>query len=264
MTRAGRIMLLDTGVLADQDLFARYYDQMSQERKNKIDAIKADSGKRLSLGAGILLKWAMKLAGEGSQLKFGPQGKPYIAGRSDFFFNLSHSGSLVAIAVSDREVGVDIQKMRHFDDRLVNYVFNIEDRKFVKEMMDDGDVDRIYTRMWAIKESVMKYNGKGIAMEPQKIALRVEDGSASCGSGSASGNDSLNVAANGNGSSNVASGGGQSGTRIRISHPDYDCSNLFISEYSCRDSADVTFYGLAVCSEYEDFGELEVYTLPPG
>ena len=249
MKSNNRLVLLDTSLLADENLFARYYDEMSQERKNKIDKIKAEGAKRLSLGAGILLKKALDearimLDGEcegekiAVQLGYGPQGKPYIAGCDDFFFNRSHSGSMVAIAVSDREVGVDIQKLKHFEERLASYVFNIEDREFAKGLparceiapaqICDGvsDMDYIYTRMWAMKESVMKYNGKGLAMEPQKIALKMDDG-----------------------------------TAIRVSHPAYDCSRLFISDYSCSVGADGAFYGLAVCSDYEDFGEIELFSL---
>ncbi|RKM60431.1 4'-phosphopantetheinyl transferase superfamily protein [Butyrivibrio sp. CB08] len=272
MMTGNRIMLLDTSELADKDLFAGFYKKMSTERKNKIDALKVESAKRLSLGAGILLEKALAEAGivvagaaSGAEapyrIAFGPQGKPYIEGSQDFFFNLSHSGSMVAIAVSDREVGVDIQKLRHFDERLSNYVFNIEDREFAKELLARYDIasvqdrdgasdmasvqdrdgasnmDYIYTRMWAMKESVMKHNGKGLAMEPQKIVLRLDDGAAARGNG-------VSEAKN--------SSGGQFFSKIRVSHPGYDCEKLFIHDYSCS-GVDGSFYGIAVCSEYEEF-----------
>jgi 4'-phosphopantetheinyl transferase len=46
----------------------------------------------------------------------GPFGKPRLADEG-LLFNVSHSGSLALIAVGrDREVGVDIEALRHLDD----------------------------------------------------------------------------------------------------------------------------------------------------
>ncbi len=234
MKRENRLMLLDTSVLKDEEVFLKFYEKMPRERKNKIDALKPEGSKRLCLGAGILLDRAVReyLSADGSkqlpalvdyEIVTGPQGKPYIKGLSDFSFNLSHSGDMAVIAVSDREVGVDIQKLKHFKDSLVDHVFNIEDSELVKELMaeltdtgleagaaqhGDSSFDQIYTRMWAMKESVMKYTGKGLSLEPKKILLR----------------------------------------------PMYrkDVSP-FIHEYTCLQDPSA-FYGISVCSEYKDFG----------
>ena len=99
-----------------------------------------------------------------------------------------------------------------------------------------------------MKESVMKYNGKGLAMEPQKIALRLEAGASDSG-----GANSVTFEA-----------------KIRVSHPGYDCSKLFIHDYSrCisadnAEGADSSFYGIAVCSEYEVYGQCEFCALSTG
>ena len=47
-----------------------------------------------------------------TRVRKGEHGKPYLKERKDVFFNLSHSGDYVLCAVSDKEVGADIQK-RH-------------------------------------------------------------------------------------------------------------------------------------------------------
>jgi 4'-phosphopantetheinyl transferase len=38
-------------------------------------------------------------------------GKPYLKGNS-CYFNISHSGDLIALAISDKEVGLDLEYMR--------------------------------------------------------------------------------------------------------------------------------------------------------
>ena len=40
----------------------------------------------------------------------GEKGKPFIVGVENVFFNISHSGDYVVCSVSDREIGIDIEK----------------------------------------------------------------------------------------------------------------------------------------------------------
>ena len=41
-------------------------------------------------------------------------GKPYLSDYSDVHFNISHSGEYVVCSVSDKPVGVDIQKISKY------------------------------------------------------------------------------------------------------------------------------------------------------
>ncbi|MBE5830034.1 MAG: 4'-phosphopantetheinyl transferase superfamily protein [Butyrivibrio sp.] len=249
MKRDNRLMLFDTSVLKDEEVFFKFYEKMPKERKKKIDALKPEGSKRLCLGAGILLDKAVReyLATDCSkklpspsdyEIATAPQGKPYIKGLSDFSFNLSHSGDMAVIAVSDREVGVDIQKLKHFKDSLVEHVFNIEDKKLVKELVaelagtgltaddaqhDDISFDQVYTRMWAMKESVMKYTGKGLALAPKMITLKMAE-----------------------------FGEHASSLVAYIDSGEYSARRLFIQECDALQGQD-SFYGISVCSDYEVF-----------
>ena len=213
METKNRLLLLDTSALKSKELFDKFYGQMMEYRKNKIDAMKAEGSRRLCLGAGILLNEAIGPC----EIAQGPHGKPYIKGKKDLFFNLSHSGDMAVIAVSDREVGADIQVLKHFKESLVNYAFNKEDRELAVDI-DSTSFDRACTRMWAMKESVMKYTGLGLTLEAKKITL------------------------------------GRSGPctfTASIDAPAPVPCRLFICDYSYEQ--DGSFYGLSVCSEYEDF-----------
>ncbi|WP_022764488.1 4'-phosphopantetheinyl transferase family protein [Butyrivibrio sp. XPD2006] len=164
--------------LQDPGQFDIWYRRMPDFRKEKIDAFKPQHSKLLSLGAGILLDTAMKDIGISSYEVMPDQNKkPRIKGHGDIFFNISHSGDVVILGISDREIGVDIEKIKHFKDSLVNYVFGEDDQNLAKELMDsENDADKVYTRLWTVKESIMKHSGKGIAMEPKGISLRLENG----------------------------------------------------------------------------------------
>ncbi|SFP65130.1 4'-phosphopantetheinyl transferase [Butyrivibrio proteoclasticus] len=171
-----RIYIVDINCISDNNVYEYWYDQMSPERKKKIDSFKPQKNKLLSLAAGILLKKALETEGIYSyEIIEKGAGKPYIKGRSDVFFNLSHSGERAIIAVSDNEIGIDIQKKSHFEPGLVKRVFTESEIMQVEHL--GGDMDILYTALWTAKESIMKYYGKGLSMEPLNIELDVRSGS---------------------------------------------------------------------------------------
>ena len=90
-------------------------DSLSALRREKIARAGRDADKRLLLGAGLLLDRALRPFGlreQDAEITLGAHGKPYLAGRDDLFFSLSHSGSIALCAVSDRELGADVQECR--------------------------------------------------------------------------------------------------------------------------------------------------------
>ena len=185
MTVKDMLYILDVSPLEEEALFKKWYGRMSDDRKKKIDAMKPISGKLLSLGAGVLLYTAMENAGSSDyELAEGEHGKPFIKGREDAFFNLSHSGRMVVLAISDKEVGVDVEKNQFFKDSLISYVFSTKETALAKEISKDfrdfdaedlQPSDLAYTRLWTVKESIMKYSGLGITLEPKMIEIYSDD-----------------------------------------------------------------------------------------
>lgn len=167
-----RIYAADINSIIDSGSYEYWYDQMPPERKKKIDAFKPQKNKLLSLAAGILLKRALENEGIYSyEIVEKGAGKPYIKGREDVFFNLSHSGEMAIIAVSDKEVGIDIQEKSHFQPGLIKRVFS--ESEILQAEHIGGDLDMLYTGLWTAKESIMKYYGKGLSMEPLNIELDI-------------------------------------------------------------------------------------------
>ena len=182
------IYILDSTLLKDPALFEFWYQKMKSQRKAAIDAFKADGARRLSLAAGILLEKALEAAGVTDyELETRGRGKPYLKGREDIFFNISHSKDVAILGISDAEIGVDVEKLRHFKDSLKRYVFLPEELSLAKELSagetgpdsqnrlpgknESLNEEMILTRFWTAKEAVMKYSGKGMALEPKNILL---------------------------------------------------------------------------------------------
>lgn len=174
MEELKRLYLLDVNIFEDQEAYTQAYAGIDEDRRKKIDAYRFDKDKRLSLGAGFLLQKALAdMEITEYEIGYGECQKPYLVGHENIFFNLSHSGHMAALGISDREIGVDIEREKEFRPSLINYVFNDCDKELAKELTHSCDLsdEQAYTRLWTVKESIMKYTGIGIGLEPKKIEL---------------------------------------------------------------------------------------------
>ena len=171
MITKSKVYGIDVRFLEDQEAFDFWYDKMPSYRKSKIDAMKPLKGKLLSLGAGIiLLKGLEEFGCEGAEIAFSDNKKTYIDGADSLYFNLSHSGSMAVCAFSDSEVGIDIEQNKAFKDSLIDYVFDDREKEYIRDLaQDESQMNALFTRLWTMKESIMKYFGKGITMGPKSI-----------------------------------------------------------------------------------------------
>jgi len=89
-------------------------------------------------------------------------GKPYIPDRS-FFFSISHSKTSVAVAVSQNEIGLDIQNIVPLNERIS------EQTGFEIHTLQTENKDEAFSRLWAEYEAVSKFEGTGIRLPLVKI-----------------------------------------------------------------------------------------------
>jgi 4'-phosphopantetheinyl transferase len=88
-------------------------------------------------------------------------GKPFIDDAS-LYFNLSHSGEWLIGAVSEYEIGVDIEKIRDIDLSVARRFFSPAEVASL-ENMQNPDFRSEFFRIWTLKESYIKCIGKGLA-----------------------------------------------------------------------------------------------------
>ena len=93
----------------DLDL-SEAYKLLPECRKEKVDNFRFEKDKKLSAGAYLLLD---KMLNEediaNPAFKIDKYRKAYISNYENIYFNMSHSGKLVACAISDMEIGVDVE-----------------------------------------------------------------------------------------------------------------------------------------------------------
>lgn len=96
----------------------------------------------------------------------GEYGKPYLEGRPDIGFNMSHSGKKFLIAFTGGcELGADIQ--REFTDAdilaIARQYFSSEER-FVIDREPPEEKKRTFFRIWTLKEAYLKMTGTGLSV----------------------------------------------------------------------------------------------------
>ncbi len=80
--------------------------------------------------------------------------KPFIK-NNNVKFNISHDSDMAVCVISNKEIGVDIMKIRAIDERIINRILN------KNEKMPITDYDK--TMLWCKKEAYIKYMGTSIS-----------------------------------------------------------------------------------------------------
>lgn len=182
---------IDFSGLDAEELLSTYADKADDERLSKLTRTLAPEAKVRSLLAGYLLRVGLleylqkggprKCLGEGGhesldaaeqdiypvRYRYGENGKPYFADYPEVYFNLSHSKNVVVCAFSGQEIGVDIQKHVKIKGNLARRFFSEEEFAFLETRKEeDGSIGKDYEncffRLWSIKESFIKFTGKGM------------------------------------------------------------------------------------------------------
>lgn len=145
---------------------------LSPERCDKIHKQKQATKRKQSVGAGMLLKKALKMHGVlENSLFIGEHGKPEAEG---IYFNLSHSGDFVACAVSDRyPVGCDIEAVKEMDERVAERFFGSTENEYLNSISEEKR-DEEFIRLWTLKESYLKMTGEGLSVPLNDIELTLE------------------------------------------------------------------------------------------
>ena len=121
---------------------------VSEKQKEKALNYKNEKDQTRSLISSYLINQLSK-----DELLTNEMGKPYFA--SGPFFNVSHSGKYVVMAIAEKEVGVDIEECVEKDMSMLNRIFNEAEVKMLKEHAD-------FYYLWCAKESLIKCMGSSI------------------------------------------------------------------------------------------------------
>ena len=168
-----------------EEEFWKRCEAVSERRKEKIRRYRFRKDRALSLGAGLLLKQAFEEFHVRGGIELTEHGKPVLADGTvsdypTFFFNLSHSGQMVICAVSDREIGCDVERVGILDRSLWKELAP-DEREYVAgdEAADmESDPTACWNRffeIWTKKESYLKAVGTGITVRLHNFSVFTQD-----------------------------------------------------------------------------------------
>ena len=150
------------------------YPLVSRKRQEKIDFYRFEKDKKLSCGAYLLLKKMLAEANITDPVfKTEKYGKAYISNHENIHFNLSHSGKIVLCAISDREVGADVEYIDPEIDLNIarHYFYNSE----YENIMNAKSRQEEFFKYWVLKESYMKYTGLGMNLKLDSFEIIIKD-----------------------------------------------------------------------------------------
>lgn len=153
------VFFTKTDALSDERLFSKVYRQLCEGRRQKIDRLISKESKIRSLAAGFLLLKALERRGLSDSAVIYDGGKPCVA-RENVCFNLSHSGKRAMCVASENEVSCDCQEIGLYNKNLAKKYF-FEREITAIEMAEDKNAE--FCRIWTLKESLLKLDGKGIS-----------------------------------------------------------------------------------------------------
>ncbi len=152
-------------ISADENLCDEGLKYLPESRKNAVSRRKQPQARAESLfGELIVRREICKRFGKEAAVSdfcIGEYGKPYFSGDESFGFSVSHSWGMVLAAVSDGNVGADIERCDRCSDRLIQKCCTPEEREYLEAVPDKG---REFMRLWTRKEALSKLDGRGIAM----------------------------------------------------------------------------------------------------
>jgi 4'-phosphopantetheinyl transferase len=162
---------------------------VSSEKQKQINQLCFFRDRQNSLLGDILARVEIcRITGlSNSQLEFAvnPYGKPFLVNNPQTHYNISHTHQHIACVIGDISVGVDIEKIRPIDMKIVERFFVSEEKEYILSAQSDLQNKRFF-EVWTKKESRVKCEGKGLleslsafsvlnSLEPEIFYHRIYD-----------------------------------------------------------------------------------------
>lgn len=97
------------------------------------------------------------------QFEYNEHGKPFLQNYPGLFFSMSHCRQGIAVAVSDSNIGIDIEAVdRRVDEKLIRYACSTGE---CADIFSQPDPAQTFMEYWTKKEALFKYIGTGINTE---------------------------------------------------------------------------------------------------
>ena len=142
----------------DMTKFEHFYDDivfcLSEERRRKAERLINKNDALLSATAGLMLE-KLVVEPQNKTVEYNEHGKPFFEHGPGF--SISHSWRYSVLAVSEGDIGVDIEMRETPKEAVIKRCFTEDEQRFAKESIKN------FLRIWSAKEAVLKFLGTGFS-----------------------------------------------------------------------------------------------------
>lgn len=169
-------MNLSSGCSHEQSL--ALYGILPEERKAGVKkALNANIAKK-RLYTGAFLQYVLSreagISPDKLCYKYGEQGKPELV-YPDIYFNLSHSGEYVVLAISDRPVGIDIEHKKKNYAAVAKRCFCENEYMDIISAGTKAEQENCFLQYWTMKEAFIKHSGEGLRIPLNSFRILRKD-----------------------------------------------------------------------------------------
>lgn len=143
--------IFDINNLTDE-LYEKYFSMMSTSRKEKVLSLRDKDARKRTVAGEMLVR---QMLSEDICIEIADNGKPYT---KDAYFGISHTENIVVCTVSNSPVGIDIERIKPYNDKLAKRITSKEEYDYINK-----DAEKLW-EIWTLKEAIIKKEGKGIAL----------------------------------------------------------------------------------------------------
>lgn len=174
------VFACDVSALSDPALYSLASGLVTAERLKKAQRYRFEEDRRLSLGAELILRYALDRAGlceTPLEYTYGENEKPYLK-KDGVYFSLSHSGKYALCALSECENGCDIEEIKPVNLNVAKRFFTREEYDMISSLSGENERNAVFYRCWTLKESFIKATGLGMRMPLNSFSVISENGEA--------------------------------------------------------------------------------------
>lgn len=162
---------------ADSRQLEIWFEQMSDKRKEAVNRMAVEHKKKLRTAADALCRKAISdfcgISPADIVFEYNENGKPYAKGLP-VYFSISHSGDFAVCAVSDCEVGIDIEKKRPVRLQISDKFATEKEKKYINSSQNG------FFEIWTLKEAYFKCIGTGLSKDIKNISFDISKDGIKC------------------------------------------------------------------------------------
>ena len=155
------VYYFDIEPLRNKAIFNSQIENITEGRLERIEKSQSTADTLRLMGSGLMINFIKTKYFVDSDVATDKHGKPYFV-NSDLKFNLSHSGRYVVAAVSDYEIGIDIQKKKADKHRIAEKNFLQGECAYINAGANDEERHQRFCEVWTLKEAYLKNIGMGL------------------------------------------------------------------------------------------------------